>query len=159
MYSHASQNLKVPAGKNSRHPIRKKPARKRARVIETNAMRERGLGFIRRSLGAHNLAAASATPPNMFFHRTSLHKKAKWAIMKKGPAKAPSFLPPTRKILGAAIRKDKKRPFSSLNYFVLVPISFAQRASRSSSPCADFSHSLANGHAAIIFQSFWGSIT
>lgn len=50
MYSHASQNLKVPAGKNSMHPIRKKPARKRVRVIESNAVRERGLGFIRRSL-------------------------------------------------------------------------------------------------------------
>jgi hypothetical protein len=80
MYSHASQNLKVPAGRNSMHPIRMRPARKRARVIESNAVRERGLGFIRRSLGGHNLAAAPATPPNIYLHRTFLHKQTEWVI-------------------------------------------------------------------------------
>lgn len=71
---------------------------------------------------------------NLYFYRTFLHKQTECVIIRKGSLEPPSFLPPTRKILVAAIRKDKELPFSSLNYFVLLTISFAQRAARSSSP-------------------------
>jgi len=48
---------------------------------------------------------------NLYFYRTFLHKQTEWVIIRKAFVEAPSFLPPTRKILVAATRKDKERPF------------------------------------------------